>query len=199
MVARLKQLSEEEARTLIEEIRWPDGPECPHCASRNGVRLEGRATRAGVFKCRDCGKQFTVTVKTIMHRSKVPLSKWIAAFEVMASRTGGVTARELQRQLGLGSYQTAWQMAHRIRHAMNVGGLRVEPESETAGNEGVEGKPPRASPRKGSGNETLNDDKRLPMIRSQDDSGRVSGAVLRNAIREAVRRDDRANAGRGSS
>jgi transposase-like protein len=71
----LTRLTENEARAMIENIRWPNGPECPHCVSNNAVRLEGDATRAGVLKCRDCGKQFTVTVNTIMHRSNIPLTK----------------------------------------------------------------------------------------------------------------------------
>ncbi len=117
------RLSEDEARAMIEGIRWPNGPECPHCASDNAVRLEGRATRPGVLKCRDCGKQFTVTVNTIMHRSKIPLSKWLIAFHLMCSSKKGISALRLQRELGLGSYQTAWHMERRIRYAMTAGGL----------------------------------------------------------------------------
>ena len=113
----LTRLTENEARAMIENIRWPNGPECPHCVSNNAVRLEGDAPRAGVLKCRDCGKQFTVTVNTIMHRSNIPLTKWLIAFHLMCSRKKGISALQLQRELGLGSYQTAWHMAHRIRYA----------------------------------------------------------------------------------
>ena len=117
----LARLSEDEARAMIEGVRWPHGPECPHCASGNAVRLDGKATRAGVLKCRDCRKQFTVTVNTIMHRSKIPLSKWLIAFHLMCSSRKGISALQLQRELGLGSYQTAWYMEQRIRYAMTAG------------------------------------------------------------------------------
>ena len=118
----LARLSENEARAMIEDIRWPNGPECPHCASKNAVRLYGEATRPGVLKCRDCRRQFTVTVHTIMHRSKTPLSKWLMAFHLMYSSSKDVSALQLQRDLGLEGYQTARHMAHRIRYAMNAGG-----------------------------------------------------------------------------
>lgn len=118
-IIELARLTEEEARELIEKIRWPDGPVCPHCeAFNNAVRLEGKATRPGVYKCRSCNKQFTVTVNTVMHRSKVPLVKWLMAFHLMCSSKKGMSALQLQRELGLGNYQTAWHLAHRIRYAM---------------------------------------------------------------------------------
>jgi transposase-like protein len=116
-------LSEADARSIIEAIRWPNGPECPHCASANAVRLDGEASREGLLKCRDCGKQFTVTVNTIMHRTKIGLAKWLTAFQLMYSSKKGVSALQLQRELDLGSYHTASQIAHRIRFAMRTGGL----------------------------------------------------------------------------
>ena len=148
MAAGIGQLSEDEARTVIEGIRWPGGPQCPHCGSRNGVRLAGSSTRAGVLKCRDCKRQFTVTVNTIMHRSKVPLATWLAGFELMSSRRGQVTARELQRELGLGRYETAWHMVNRIRHTIRLGGLAATVNGTSEGN-GREraNKPPRSAGR----------------------------------------------------
>ena len=76
----LARLDEAKARQMMEGIRWPNGPECPHCTSNNAVRLQGKATRSGVLKCRDCAKQFTVTVNSLMHQSRIPLSKMADRF-----------------------------------------------------------------------------------------------------------------------
>lgn len=113
------RLSEEDARAMLESIRWPEGSICPHCGSTDRIYpiKEGKA-RAGVYECGGCGDQFTVTVGTVMHKSKIPLSKWIMAFYLICSSKKGISARQLQRDLGLGSYRTAWRIAHRIRLVM---------------------------------------------------------------------------------
>src|SRR5579859_7367413 len=61
----------EKARQYLESLRWPNGPVCPHCGSvsKNHYALEGEAHRAGLWKCRDCREQFTVTVGTVFERS----------------------------------------------------------------------------------------------------------------------------------
>lgn len=192
----LARLSEDEARALIEEIRWPDGPECPHCASDNAVRLEGDATRQGLLKCRDCSKQFTVTVNTIMHRSKIELSKWLVAFHLMCSSKKGISALQLQRELGLGSYQTAWHMAHRIRYAMHAGGLTAPLSGDVEVDETyIGGKPRKGGKKSKSGRGT----KKQPVMALVERNGmartrvipNVSGATLRSVINEAVDRDSR--------
>lgn len=113
------KLTEEEARDYLEAIRWPEGPVCPHCGCFERIyKLEGESHRPGLYKCGDCRQQFTVTVGTIMHRSKIPLHKWVLAFHLLCSSKKGISALQLQRNLDLGSYRTAWHMAHRIRLAM---------------------------------------------------------------------------------
>jgi len=110
-----------EARKALEAILWPDGPICPHC----GVINHAYATRRpGVFRCaeKECRKDFTVTMKTVMERSKISLHKWLQAFHLMCSSKKGVSAHQLHRMLDL-SYEAAWFMAHRIREAMRAGGL----------------------------------------------------------------------------
>ena len=193
----LARLSEDEARTMIESIRWPNGPECPHCASMNAVRLEGKATRPGVLKCRDCGKQFTVTVNTIMHRSKIPLSKWLMGFHLMCLSKKGISALQLQRELGFGSYQSAWHMEHRIRYAMAAGGLAAPLRGDVEVDETYVG----GKPRKGSHgpNPKGRGTKKQPVMAlvERDGAARtrvipdVSGATLRSVIQEAVDRDSR--------
>jgi transposase-like protein len=112
-------LNEEQARDYIEQLLWPDGqPVCRHCGSVNAYRMKGATVRAGLCRCRDCKKQFTVTVGTIFEDSHLPLATWVKAFHLMVSSKKGISALQLQRNLGIGSYKTAWFMAHRIRHAM---------------------------------------------------------------------------------
>jgi transposase-like protein len=109
----------EAAREHIEAQRWPNGPVCPHCGCMERIgRLTGTKHRAGVYQCGDCREQFTVTVKTIIESSHIPLHKWVLAFHLMAASKKGISALQLQRMLGLGSYRSAWFMAHRIREAM---------------------------------------------------------------------------------
>ncbi|MGP0093939.1 MAG: IS1595 family transposase [Xanthobacteraceae bacterium] len=108
------------ARETFERILWPNGPVCPHCASTKAYPTK----KPGLFRCAEaeCRKDFTITVGTVMERSKVPLHKWMMAFYLMCSSKKGVSAHQLHRALGL-TYQTAWFVAHRVREAMRDGGL----------------------------------------------------------------------------
>ena len=81
-------------------------------------KLAGKTTRKGVWKCYDCREQFTVTVGTIFEDSKIPLHKWLLAIHLMCSSKKGISAHQLMRNLEIGSYRTAWFMAHRIRWAL---------------------------------------------------------------------------------
>ena len=110
----------EVARAHFERIRWPDGnPVCPHCGALESATLvKGKSHRPGLYACRACREHYTVTVGTVMESSHVPLNKWALGFHLMASSKKGISAHQLMRNLGLGSYRTAWSMAHRIREAM---------------------------------------------------------------------------------
>lgn len=114
------RLTEDEAREILEGIRWPKGLVCPHCGSTEVTRIEAKSekVRDGVIQCNDCRKQFTVTVGTVMHGSHITLRQWIQAFYSMCSHKKGVSALKLQRNMGLGSYHSALHLAHRIRLAM---------------------------------------------------------------------------------
>lgn len=113
--------SEEAARQHLEAIRWPSGPVCPHCGSQEHYRLEGKAHRAGLLKCKDCEKQYSVTVGTVFERSKIPLTKWLMAVYLMASSKKGISSHQIHRTIGV-TYKTAWFMTHRIREAMSDDG-----------------------------------------------------------------------------
>ncbi len=106
------------ARAHLESILWPNGPVCPHCGAQSERihKMTGKSTRTGLHKCRDCRKPFTVTVGTVMERSKVPLSKWVLAAQIMASSKKGFSALQLQRMIGT-NYETAWFLFHRLREA----------------------------------------------------------------------------------
>jgi transposase-like protein len=109
---------EDKAREHFERVQWPDGPICPHCGVVNeATKLEGKSTRPGVYKCRPCGKPFSVTVGTVFERSHIPLNKWLYAMHVLASGKKGTSAHQLHRELGI-SYPSAWFMCHRIREAI---------------------------------------------------------------------------------
>ncbi len=110
--------NEDAARKHFEASRWPDGPICPHCGSVNNAHeMTGKSTRAGVYKCRDCREQFTAMIGTLFERSHIPLHKWLLALHLLTSSKKGMSAHQLYRMLGFGSYRTAWFMAMRIRYS----------------------------------------------------------------------------------
>jgi transposase-like protein len=112
---------ETKAREALEAIRWPDGPTCPHCGNADQEKIakgHGAAHRAGLYYCAACNGQFTVTVSTVMERSKIPLSKWLFAMHLIGASKKGMSALQLSRMLGV-TYKSAWFLCHRIREAMN--------------------------------------------------------------------------------
>lgn len=115
---------ETKAREWLEARVWPNGPVCPHCGVTGDdvTKLEGKKHRPGVYQCNGCREQFTVTVKTVFERSKIPLSKWLAALFLMTASKKGVSAHQMHRMLKI-SYKSTWFMCHRLREAMRIGGL----------------------------------------------------------------------------
>src|SRR5436190_22030329 len=95
-------MNEQEARAYLEAVRWPGGPVCPHCGSRDATALQGKAHRTGLYKCnaKECRQQFTVTVGTIFHRSKISLRLWVMAFAAICASKKGMSALQLMRMLG---------------------------------------------------------------------------------------------------
>lgn len=116
---------DEKAREWLEARVWNGQPVCPHCGSLEGAtKLEGKKHRPGVYQCNEpeCRQQFTVTVGTVMERSKIPLSKWLLAMYLLGTSKKGMSAHQLHRMLGV-SYKSTWFMMHRIREAMREGTL----------------------------------------------------------------------------
>lgn len=129
-------LDETAAREWLEARVWANGRVCPHCGNADQdklTKLEGKAHRAGVYQCNEpeCRQQFTVTVNTVFERSKIPLTKWLAALFLMTASKKGISAHQVHRMLGI-SYKSTWFLMHRLREAMRVGGL-LPPMGETGG------------------------------------------------------------------
>jgi transposase-like protein len=111
--------NEDAARAHFEALRWPDGPVCPHCGGVDAAtELHGKSTRPGLYKCKQCQKPFTATIGTLYERSHIPIHKWLLATHLLCSSKKGMSAHQLWRMLGFGSYRTAWFMAMRIREGM---------------------------------------------------------------------------------
>src|SRR3984893_8418509 len=112
--------NEDAAYRHFESIRWPNGPICPHCGIiGEATKLMGKSIRAGLYKCFGCKKQFTATIGTVYEGSHIQLHKWLLATRLLCSSKKGMSAHQLWRMLGFGSYRTAWFMAHRIREGMH--------------------------------------------------------------------------------
>ncbi len=99
----------------LYELRWPDGFRCPRCSHDHAWSLE---TKAWTFECASCGRQTSVTARTIMHATKLSLEIWFWAAYLMATHSNGISALQLKKQLGLGSYKTAWLLCAKLRRAM---------------------------------------------------------------------------------
>jgi len=110
--------NEAAAREWLEALLWPNGTVCPHCGVVGAsYALKGKRHRDGLYKCKGCAEQFTVTVGTVMERSHIPLTKWLLAMHLMCASKKGISAHQLHRQLEI-TYRAAWFMAHRIREGM---------------------------------------------------------------------------------
>lgn len=113
----------DKAREYLEVLHWPNGPICPHCGNADAKRIysiaanPAKKVRAGLKKCAECKKQFTVTVGTVFEDSHVPLNKWLIAVYLLCASKKGMSAHQLHRMLKV-TYKTAWFMFHRLRYAM---------------------------------------------------------------------------------
>jgi hypothetical protein len=114
---------EEKAREHFEALRWPNGRVCPHCGViGESTLMQGKSHRPGLYNCKACRKPFSAIMGTVYEKSHIPLHKWLLATHLMCASKKGISAHQLYRMLGFGSYRTAWFMAHRIREAMKDDG-----------------------------------------------------------------------------
>jgi transposase-like protein len=107
---------EQACADYIRAIRWPD-PRfvCPHCGGYEGRQ---EAKRPLLFGCKACGKQTSLTAQTVLHRAKLPLPYWFWAAYLLATHSNGLSALQLQKQLGLSSYKSAWLLMSKLRQCL---------------------------------------------------------------------------------
>lgn len=116
----LKELSalfpdEKTCLSYLEQLRWGEGFRCRFCGAENGVYW---SMGDGLRRCAACHSESSVTAGTILAGTRLSLTKWFAAVWYVTSREEGISAASLRRALGLGSYQTAWALLHKLRRAM---------------------------------------------------------------------------------
>lgn len=193
-LAELTKLNEEQAREYIEMIIWRDGMVCPHCGCKKAYKNKGESARNGLYDCADCKKQFTITIGTMMQGTHIPMRKWAIAFHLLCSSKKGMSALQLQRELGLGSYHTALFMTNRIRLAMCEQPVKDMLRGEVEVDETYIG----GKPRQGTGNHKRGrGTKKTPVLAIVERNGKataspvtnVNGRTLKNAIRETVDRN----------
>src|SRR3954469_3997208 len=103
------------ATEFVARLRWPDGPVCPRCGSKNYSYLKTRR----LWKCKACQRQFSVKVDTIFENSPVALDKWLAAVWMLANSKDVISSYEIHHTIGV-TQKTAWSMMHRISLAMQT-------------------------------------------------------------------------------
>jgi hypothetical protein len=119
-------VDDDACRNYLAQLRWPNGFVCSACQSQ-----ESWQTSRGLWMCRGCGHQSSVTAGTIFHRTRLPLRTWFAASWFVCSQKTGASALGLHRVLGFGSYETAWTWMHKLRRAM------VRPDRDQLGGPGI--------------------------------------------------------------
>lgn len=184
--------TEEAAREYFERLRWPNGPVCPHCGNSDKTRVykvttnTSKKIRAGLYKCAECNDQFTVTVGTVMEDSHIPLNKWLIAFYMMCASKTQISAAQLQRQLELGSYRSAWFLCHRIRFALTD----VLPKSDMSGTIEADETYIGGKRRGVGGGYVAN---KTPVVSIVERGGRVRSQVVKNVSEKSVSKILKAN------
>ena len=105
--------TQEDSIRYLETVRWNNEPKCPYCGSDRATKRDNER----YYHCGACNKQYSVTVKTIFHDTKLPLKTWFLAIAIITNAKKGMSSRELARQLGVNK-DTAWRMQMKIREAM---------------------------------------------------------------------------------
>jgi transposase-like protein/ribosomal protein L37AE/L43A len=106
--------SDAKCRAYLVRARWPAGFRCERCGHDQAYSHKKRL----IEECRACGKQHSILAGTIFEQTKTGLARWFLAIYLVTASKGGISAMELKRQMGFGSYQTAWSWLHKIRRAM---------------------------------------------------------------------------------
>ena len=139
-----------QCRAYLVRARWPAGFRCAGCGQRRAYSHKQRL----IEECAACGKQHSLLAGTIFEQTKTGLARWFLAIYLVTSSKGGISAMELQRQMGFGSYQTAWSWLHKIRSAM-VRPERAPLAARVEADETYVGGPRPGKPGRGAAGKTM--------------------------------------------
>jgi transposase-like protein len=142
--------TDQQCRAYLVRARWPEGFHCSGCGHDQAYSHKRRL----IEECTACGKQHAILAGTIFEQTKTGLARWFLAIYLVTSSKGGISAMELQRQMGFGSYGTAWAWLHKIRRAMVVPGRKPLSERVEA-DETLLGGPRPGQPGRGAAGKTL--------------------------------------------
>ena len=142
--------TDEACRAYLVRARWPEGFGCSGCGHDQAYSHKKRL----IEECRACGKQHSILAGTIFEHTKTGLARWFLAIYLVTSSKGGISAMELQRQMGFGSYGTAWAWLHKIRRAMVVPGRKPLSDRVEA-DETLVGGPRPGKPGRGAAGKTV--------------------------------------------
>jgi transposase-like protein len=142
--------SDEACRACLVRARWPAGFRCGGCGHDQAYSHKKRL----IEECTACGKQHSILAGTIFEQTKTGLARWFLAIYLVTSSKGGISAMELQRQMGFGSYGTAWAWLHKIRRAMVVPG-RQPLSDRVEADETLVGGPRPGRPGRGAAGKTV--------------------------------------------
>jgi transposase-like protein len=110
--------TDDACKSYLQARRWPDGVKCPRCGNEKVYELVKRPYHWQCEKCAADGYRFSVLVGTIFENTNIKLLEWFKVIYLMMTSKKGISALQVQRMLGFGSYRTAWSMCHRIRTAL---------------------------------------------------------------------------------
>jgi len=188
--------TDEDCLKYIENMRWPDGVvRCPVCGCGRISRVTRQSVtknvRRKLYQCLEttCKQQFSATSGTIFNDSHLPLHKWFMALAIVVDAKKGISANQLKEHLGIGSYRTAWYMAHRIRKAMEddsglLSGTVELDETYIGGKTKRRGKPRNAKPIQ----------ERFDMVLGmRERQGRVRFVHIKDGKKETIRKAVSAN------
>ena len=105
---------ESDCVAYLTGLRWPEGFECPECGYPKAAYNEARR----MLQCSNCRTQTYLTAGSILEKTHLPLKTWFYAAYIVTTLTPGISAVQLQHQLGLKRYETAFQILHKLRSAM---------------------------------------------------------------------------------
>jgi transposase-like protein len=111
--------NEDVCKSYLQAARWPQGVKCPRCKNKEVTELATKAYHWQCYKCApDTSYRFSVLVGTIFENTNVDLTIWFKVIYLMLTSKKGISALQVQRMMGFGSYHTAHKICHKVRVAM---------------------------------------------------------------------------------